>query len=350
VTDELCKYVYQLRERLATAAALAKMKQFPSKYNLEDWESLSYGEVPTESSSSADAGTTGAEGLDARLDEAKWWDENCGFPGRGAKLRADRIASLEAQRTATQRAPVTPPEGGIPKRLWEPICDANGVPLKCSICGFEIPRIDMGWHGDAEGKVVQHIECSYQQQIKELQAKLAVPAPVTTPGRDEALEEVRVMLEEQKAECLADQQHTNLNRMRADELDNALINLRALSGTNPEAAAAQRAPVTPPAPEPVIVGKMREFANECLSRYRMNPSYCSEIMHTEDTYKDILKLCALAAPAPVTTPGWDIRDALESAAQLCESHFANCDKTNVACHAIDAEAIRALAAAKEPRG
>jgi len=87
--------------------------------------------------------------------------------------------------TATQRAPVTPPKGGIPKWLWEPFCDANGIPLKCSICGSDIPRIDNGWHGDAEGKVVQHIECSYQQQIKELQAKLATPAPVTTPGRDE---------------------------------------------------------------------------------------------------------------------------------------------------------------------
>jgi hypothetical protein len=34
---------------------------------------------------------------EARLEEAKWWDDNCGFPGRGGLLRQQRIAALEQQ-------------------------------------------------------------------------------------------------------------------------------------------------------------------------------------------------------------------------------------------------------------
>ncbi len=49
--------------------------------------------------------------------------------------------------------------------------------------------------------------------------------------------------------------------------------------------------------EPVLVGKMRQFAEECLRRHEINPEYANEIMHTADTYKDILKLCALLSEA-----------------------------------------------------
>jgi hypothetical protein len=81
---------------------------------------------------------------------------------------------------------------------------------------------------------------------------------------------------------------------------------------------------------------------------------------------DIIDWKALAASAPVTTPGRDevlakeardagVREILELAARACEANFDNCDKSNVACHKLDAEVIRALggtalAAAKEPRG
>jgi hypothetical protein len=34
-----------------------------------------------------------------RLEEARWWDENCGFPGRNAVLREQRLVTLEAGRT-----------------------------------------------------------------------------------------------------------------------------------------------------------------------------------------------------------------------------------------------------------
>lgn len=59
--------------------------------------------------------------------------------------------------------------------------------------------------------------------------------------RRAALEEVRRMLEEQRKECLDETVSMGLNRIRADELDNALINLRALAAE--PGAATQRSPV-----------------------------------------------------------------------------------------------------------
>lgn len=47
-------------------------------------------------------------------------------------------------------------------------------------------------------------------------------------------------------------------------------------------------------PEPVLVGKMRTFAEECLRRIAATPSCAGDDLHTKDTYEDILKLCALA--------------------------------------------------------
>lgn len=46
--------------------------------------------------------------------------------------------------------------------------------------------------------------------------------------RDAALQEVRLMLEQQRKECLEAEKHTPLNAIRADELATALINLRTL--------------------------------------------------------------------------------------------------------------------------
>lgn len=48
---------------------------------------------------------------------------------------------------------------------------------------------------------------------------------------------------------------------------------------------------------PVLVGKMRQFAEECLRRIALNPETDGDELHTKDTYQDILKLCALAGPA-----------------------------------------------------
>lgn len=46
----------------------------------------------------------------------------------------------------------------------------------------------------------------------------------------------------------------------------------------------------------VLAGKLKQFAEECLRRYKINPSYCAEIMHTQDVYHDIIRLCEPTAP------------------------------------------------------
>jgi hypothetical protein len=56
---------------------------------------------------------------------------------------------------------------------WEPWKREDGTPLICGICNVEIPQCEQGWHGDADGKVVYHECCSYQQQIKRLTEQLA---------------------------------------------------------------------------------------------------------------------------------------------------------------------------------
>jgi hypothetical protein len=71
----------------------------------------------------------------------------------------------------------------IPDWMWEPFTNNKGEPLMCSVCGDAIPRIDNGWHGDCEEGVFQHTDCSYQKQIKDLQAKLAASgAPSSEDG------------------------------------------------------------------------------------------------------------------------------------------------------------------------
>jgi hypothetical protein len=43
------------------------------------------------------------------------------------------------------------------------------------------------------------------------------------------------------------------------------------------------------------------------------------------------------------------RAMAEKAAQACEANFKGCDKSNVACHKLDAEAIRSLVSAEPPQ-
>lgn len=41
----------------------------------------------------------------------------------------------------------------------------------------------------------------------------------------------------------------------------------------------------------VLSEKLRQFAVECLNRYAMNREAATVILHTEDAYEDIVKLC-----------------------------------------------------------
>jgi len=72
--------------------------------------------------------------------------------------------------------------------------------------------------------------------------------PAVGEARQAAFEEVRVMLDEQRKECLKSielsQRHSHLNAIRADEIDNALINLRMLASQ----------PDTPPTPREGTTG------------------------------------------------------------------------------------------------
>jgi len=71
----------------------------------------------------------------------------------------------------------------IEKEKWEPWTRDDGSPLICSICEKEIPRCESGWMGDSEQKVVQHMDCGYQQRIKELERALA-DSPVSGAAKE----------------------------------------------------------------------------------------------------------------------------------------------------------------------
>lgn len=81
----------------------------------------------------------------------------------------------------------------------------------------------------------------------------------------------------------------------------------------------------------VLVSKMRQLAEECLRRYEINPQYSAEILHTPDTYKDLLKLCELAAAplVPLEPEARRLREALEriKVGQLNSGHTV-CDCTH----------------------
>jgi len=98
------------------------------------------------------------------------------FGKSDAKVIAEFEELLESQvATAAKQA-----REAFEKEKWEPWTRDDGTPLICSICGDAIPRCESGWMGDAEEKIVQHMDCGYQQQIIELQAKLAAqPEPQT---------------------------------------------------------------------------------------------------------------------------------------------------------------------------
>lgn len=158
----------------------------------------------------ADPGTTGAEGLrhgvnckkEPHVRDGYLHDERDDTPydvdGQMYCGRCHTAMNWQTERAATQRAPVTPPR----EKFHE----------------------TMGYESD-----YMRGRREMREELAEMAAEDATPEPVTTPGRDEALEEVRVMLEEQREDCLEAVKHTALNAIRADELDTALINLRALA-------------------------------------------------------------------------------------------------------------------------
>lgn len=162
-----------------------------------DWSNCPSKSEDIKLARAADPGTTGAEGLrhgvnckkEPHVRDGYLHDERDDTPydidGQMYCGRCHTAMNWQTERAATQRAPVTPP-----------------VPV-CPQCG--------------------KLDCIRQRVMN------GAPAPVTTPGRDGALEEVRVMLEEQREDCLEAVKHTALNAIRADELDTALINLRALA-------------------------------------------------------------------------------------------------------------------------
>jgi len=90
------------------------------------------------------------------------------YPQHECKKCAEMEKRLAAEFAAIRRDALEEAE----KRKWEPWTRADGTPLICTICKNEIPRCENGWMGDIDGIEVQHMDCGYQQQIKELQAEL----------------------------------------------------------------------------------------------------------------------------------------------------------------------------------
>lgn len=85
----------------------------------------------------------------------------------------------------------------------------------------------------------------------------------------------------------------------------------------------------------VLIGKMRQLAEECLRRHAINPEYSNEIMHTADTYRDLLKLCDIAKAAG--------NEALEKAACLLDEMGENAISGGaIVLYESVAEAIRKL--------
>lgn len=70
-----------------------------------------------------------------------------------------------------------------------------------------------------------------------------------------------------------------------------------------------------------LVAKFKHLAENVLMRYASNPQYAAEIFHTEDTYHDLLGLCAAleaAAPAGTAPPRQVTSDCLDQLREILD--------------------------------
>lgn len=102
-----------------------------------------------------------------------------------------------------------------------------------------------------------------------------------------------------------------------------------------------------PSEAAVLVGKMHDFANECLRRIAANPHTDGDELHTKDIYLDILKLCSLAVQSLTPNAGeMQLRDAI----MTVQNYFADCSNLAIQTRADELIANLRKLAASTPAG